>query len=345
MFALNNALAHIKCHLERNPKQPLISSQAWLKIHQLVEHIPKTRWTYSCFECRLAPRQSQVDFMLAIGAQQGRAQAASALHNDPTLIEWLGYQTFLSPWSKSTPALAHCPGIGFEWDLPIDKPMNYPHAKPLAAICLNPTIYQSKYHVANRTDVSQLLGCALPLLMPEDDIKLILPTMLKCLNSLPDDGDLLHIMPLQARGLSQCMLLLFIPQSKLLSWLHHIGWQGNLQQVKTLLTASDASRNRISVQLHVGEQIQPYIAIENRLSFGGRLLNNVASLKASLSQISTIDDDKFTALTQWPCQYNLPVDDDSSTQITQDCYVKLVVADKHQPIKAKGYLEVNASMS
>ena len=336
MFTLSTVLERV----ERHRNKTLINDTAWQKIVDLSRDFP-SQWTYTGYECRLESDAPRVDLMLGIGSEQARQTIRQNWRTNRGYGVPFGAQPFIEQWAQTPSILADCPVINFEWDIPDDTTPTKDTIKPLMAICLNPSIYDANYQAKPRYALIRLIKAALPLIIPPLQVNSILTTILHCVDHLPANADLVHIMPLHSRGINQCTLLIDIKKDKLHEWLKQIRWPGDYQALNTILSLSNPHSNNASIQIHVGEQVSGYIGIESPLSIFGQLYNFAPEVLARLHQQNLACKSKIAAIQDWPTNYKLlSADKVNDIHLSHDCYFKLASTGKEQPIKAKAYLEV-----
>jgi hypothetical protein len=252
------------------PRLPpaLVAPEPLSWVRRVASALPEVT-SSACLECRLGPGDDRIDFMVCVMADEGRAALAAG---SPLLREsaaWSRAFDLGAAWAEPGSILhAQVPFVWLEVDV-LGPPPEVP--PPFVFFCVQPHFMAGPLGarepggpLAARAshDFSALAGNALSLLLGHPLAPPVERTLARCFEALPPSGHVLHVAPLDSRGLDGIRLVHFMPKGELLGYLERIGWPGSMRDVGGTLAALYPHTSHVGFHLDVGEEVSPMIGMQ-----------------------------------------------------------------------------------
>ncbi|MDI1431445.1 hypothetical protein [Polyangium sorediatum] len=242
--------------------EALLVPAARRALHAVTRGLPKAA-SGIALECRL-DESTRVDFLMYLLA---RADGHRALLRDAPARgtpAWRGILDFCREWAASTSLLhAEVPALWLEFDVK-GEPSAAPPPLPFPCIERHindeqPPEEQDERGRAVRLDLldratSLLLGHPLPCATFDTAVRVI--------KRLPRRGRVLHVAPLDSRGLDALRLVTTIPRDELPAYLDQIEWPGDRAQLDSLLAALVPEATQLGFHLDVSAGVLPTLGLE-----------------------------------------------------------------------------------
>jgi hypothetical protein len=162
---------------------------------------------------------------------------------------------------------------------------------------------------------------ALQILYPSDEGSRWVPTIERLLDHLGGAGELLHLAPLEPRGVSRLRLTFHVAVETLATWLDLIDWPGERRHLTTAFIAIAGFGERLGVQLELSNDgtLGDYLGIETREFRSAKSAGvSMVPLLDAIASLAPLNRRLVEILPHWP-----GVIDD----LTRHAYTKLVRED------------------
>jgi hypothetical protein len=237
----------------------LISSESLANIEAVAKNLPGETTSFFGFECRLGEKAPKADFLLCVAAgevgreilagSQPKINLSEALQQHPI---WNRVSNFCRNWANPASSLhQNAKNIWLEFD--IDKS---PAKVPIPSVFFG--TYKDNANNSqwiNQTALKLLRGKPLPSHVEQN--------LLHCFNLLPTDAWVFQIGMMLARQVDAVRICIRgINAEQILGYLSAIGWTGNREELKVLLSNLSTNVDRIDLDLDIGDVVYPKIGLE-----------------------------------------------------------------------------------
>lgn len=209
--------------------------------------------TMGGFECRLDDNP-QVDFGLCL--QQSKSFAGMGLPWDCKQALPHSLAQFIDEWVSHDSLIrdnVDCIWLGFDrtGSSEADTPFMY----------FSPSLNSASLSGRDNHLIETVMNAGLSLLAPgAHDASL--PVIRRCLEALPECGEVLLVASLQQRGSSGVRLELRMPTAEVLGFLQRCNWPGDYDWLQQTLTALDTHLWLMPIQVEVCDQVLPTLSLE-----------------------------------------------------------------------------------
>jgi hypothetical protein len=259
------------------PPAALVSDVAAARVLAVARELPEAAYC-ACFECRLAPDEDRVDFLVCVLAEDGGGEAlAGALGSRVgaalgTAPAWQRVFDFCREWTHAETTLhEQVPFIWLEFDLPhtgAARPepflffcvQRYFRSDPLRLLGVS-----GAQEVGMAATYRQVLEQALAILLGHPVARTTERMLFACFDELPAGGHVLHVAPLAVRGTGledTVRVVLTLPIAEVEDYLGRLGWRGPWGEVHEVLAALHHDAGDVGVQLDVGASPLPVLGIQ-----------------------------------------------------------------------------------
>jgi hypothetical protein len=233
----------------------LIAPPQWQALTAVIARLPPV-FSSGIFECRLH-REPRVDLLVCLARRTGGAVAAPRRFPAPIQREALApILPFLDAWYDD-PRLAPSPLLWIEHDL-----LPEGASPPFVQFCVDPSYPRSDQLPRAPAAVGALAAAGVERLLGHAASPGALARLVQAAEQLPAGGRILHVGVIPHRGSEALRVLAAVPVDETLAWLESVGWPGDFARAAELLALLGTHFRRASVQLDLGEQIGPTMAIE-----------------------------------------------------------------------------------
>ena len=263
---VQNSLEEYLTSVKPNVSPQLISPETWLNIDTVAKALPQAITSFFGFECRLGTHKPTADFLTCTSASEAGREILAGSNNHlinlpDSLIEkpiWSNIRNFCHHWSKKdSPLHEKIRNIWLEFD--IDESLN---TVPLPSCFFGPeNIYSvqsdnyNSYQWVNQEALKLLLGKTIS---PKVEKQLF-----NCFNLLPKEAYVFQVGVMLARKSELVRICIRnISVENILNYLTQINWQGDINELKTLLNDISNLVDRIDLDIDVGEFVYPKIGLE-----------------------------------------------------------------------------------
>ncbi|MBK6923260.1 MAG: hypothetical protein IPH07_38075 [Deltaproteobacteria bacterium] len=171
----------------------------------------------------------------------------------------LGTAALARAWLASEQLAASL--LWFEWDV---HRLGSAAADPLCSVCLCDAVLADAALRRPSPD-PQAQAQARARTLRACDREAAIATLERLVAQLADDGELLHIADLSARGRAATRLCFFVRADQILPWLRRCGWRGPASRLGPVLFAACSPFERTAVQLEIDPSgaLADYVGIES----------------------------------------------------------------------------------
>jgi hypothetical protein len=312
--------------------ETLVTHQQLRAAVALAETLPPI-WRWCMLETRLTSASRQVDFMACFAdVDNDRERVAAAL---PELSAAALGSAFplVQAWAYGEhPMSRDIPIVWLEWDMPDAVP-----AAPLVSGCLDVTLLDQRVQqpsLASQLAMVEWVVAQFPEFQVHSEIR---RRFASCLGVLPSGARLLHVAPLQARGLARLRFTLGLLPAELIRWLHAIEWPGDLQAVYWWIAHLAPPWQRVFFQVEMDDRVHPHLSIETRtLSVASDSSDTWYEVLHILERSGLVQPERAQAVLRWPGTSAVLLQD-TQARLRRSCYLKLVL-NSGVPQEAKAYL-------
>ena len=332
----------------------LVPPEAFFRAKVLTTQLPKAFSSYY-FECRLADREPQVDFLACVTAlDKGRenfvdqSEREMSPHSFLKNSVWDHIMNFSRQWADVTSPLSEqIPLMWLEFDQ-IEAPLSEVPL-PSFSFCIDP--HYMYRHFSSRKVKSRdphtlcvITEQALQLLydqaLPSNGRELLF----HCFEALPAGGQIIHVSSMLGRHPACIKLYGVVPHEHLFPYLNRIGWPGAQAELTDILegfcTPATVDTD-IYIDLTLGETAMPRIGI----AFAQQQIDNLSEkdptrqvLLEECVKNGLCTPEKRDALVTWPgCFRTCFPGERWPTRFHKWLDIKLVYQPDH-PLEAKSYL-------
>jgi len=151
--------------------------------------------------------------------------------------------------------------LWFEWDM---HRVGSPSPAPLCSVCVSDSILGDRAETRVPTQGGEL-GALHEAVLTGCGRAVDIPAVRRLVETLGDDGELLHIADLAPRG-KATRLCFFVRSGAVLSWLQRSGWSGPTGPVRQALFSACPPWERTAIQLELDDHgaLMPYLGVESR---------------------------------------------------------------------------------
>ncbi|MDC0744645.1 hypothetical protein [Polyangium mundeleinium] len=242
--------------------EALFVSSARSAVQAVTRGLPKAA-SGIALECRL-DETTRVDFLMYLLA---RADGHRALLRDAPARgtpAWRGVLDFCQEWAEPASLLhAEVPALWLEFDVK-GEPGAAP--RPLPFPCIERHISEEQppeeQDERGRAVCLDLLDRATSLLLEHPLPCATYDTAVRVVKRLPRRGRVLHVAPLDSRGLDALRLVATIPRDELPAYLDQIEWPSEHTQLDSLLATLVPEDTRLGFHLDVNASVLPTLGLE-----------------------------------------------------------------------------------
>jgi len=258
----------------------IVGDEAWARARAIARHMPDAVST--CYlECRLLPGDDRVDFMYSVNLPAGIADVVAGNNPDldlPAALleapEWKRIRTFLRGWVSGEDGLRQfVPITWMEFDIEFGTGEAPDRPIPEVGFCVQPELAAGFEGVAPSLDSEAFRAstwAALHLLRGEAPDPGEQACFHRCLEALPDSGDLVHLGATIQRAVRGIRAVVQLAPADVTAYLSRIGWEGDPGRVEGALETLCVPREGlVKIDVDICGAVTPRFAVASEFSLDG----------------------------------------------------------------------------